>query len=162
MSTLMVNPSSHPGGMEDIEVPRRTITFSDEKDKSDGTVSKLGDETGDNNTLREERGGTDLTMEERPPDMGDFGGGDFLADGFGFGDGGLMDLGVEVPNVSDITLGGDQQTVEEKERSPEDGEKETAMEVDPPQAEHSTATQQPPGGSFRFTCSIGMVIVKQV
>ena len=45
----------------------------------------------------------DFILEDRLPDRGDFGGGDFLEDGFGFGDGGMGEFG-GVPNVSDIAL----------------------------------------------------------
>lgn len=62
-----------------------------------------------------EAGGVDL--KERLPDLGDaFGGGGLMDDGFGLGDGGMMNLG-DLPNVSDLNL--DPQTsraVESKER----------------------------------------------
>ena len=45
----------------------------------------------------------DFTLEEQLPDRGDFGGGDFLEDGFGFGDGGMGEFG-ELPNVPDLTV----------------------------------------------------------
>lgn len=98
--------------MEDIEVPRRTITFADEKEQTDGTMSKIGDDTRNGTTLQEDKDKSAFTMEEQLPDRGDFGGGDFLEDGFGFGDGGLEgldNLGGEVPGVSDIVLEGAQQ-----------------------------------------------------
>ncbi len=87
--------------MEDAELPRKTIAFADEKDRTDGSISKIRDET----TLREEPNKSDFTMEDQLPDRGDFGGGDFLEDGFGgFGDGGMMmDMGPE-PGISDINL----------------------------------------------------------
>ena len=95
--------------MEDIEVARKDATLLDEKDQTNGGFSKIGDNT----TLQSDK--ANFTMEDQLPDRGDFGGGDFLEDGFG---GGMMDLDNlggpgEVPNISDITLERDQQGVEE-------------------------------------------------
>lgn len=90
------------GEMEEAELPRKGLTFTDEKDQTDGSISKIRDET----TLREEGSKSDFTMEEQLPDRGDFGG-DFLTEGFGgfdgFGDGEMMDMGLE-PGISDINL----------------------------------------------------------
>lgn len=55
----------------------------------------------------------DFVLEDQLPDRGDFGGGDFLEDGFGFGDGGMGEFG-GVPNVSDIAL--------EEPSKPQEGE----------------------------------------
>ena len=54
----------------------------------------------------------DFTLEEQLPDRGDFGGGDFLEDGFGFGDGGMGEFG-ELPNVPDLTVDEAQKKQEE-------------------------------------------------
>ena len=92
--------------MEDIEVARKDATLLDEKDQTNGMLSKI-----DNTTMRSEKDKANFTMEDQLPDRGDFGGGDFLEDGFG---GGMMDLDNlggpgEVPNISDIALERDQQ-----------------------------------------------------
>ncbi len=89
-----------PGVMEDAELPRRTMAFADEKDQTDGSISKIRDDT----TLRDEGNKADFTLEDQLPDHGDFGGGDFLEEGFGgFGDGEMMDMGA-MPGISDINL----------------------------------------------------------
>lgn len=63
-----------------------------------------------------------ITMEDR---LGDSIGGTILEDGFGMGDGGMMDI-AEMPSMSDITLGNQ-------------GDKEpTPMDVDQPN-EHPTS-----------------------
>ena len=86
--------------MDDAEVPRRTITFADDKDQTNTSIPKIRDES----TMREEVNRSEFTMEEQLPDRGDFGGGDFLEEGFGgFGDGEMADLGA-LPGVSDINL----------------------------------------------------------
>ena len=92
--------------MEDIEVRRRAITFADEKGQTDEGLSRMRDDT----TLQDDQNKTDHAMEDQLPDQADFGGGDFLEDGFGWGDGGLggLDNLGAMPSVSDITLEGGQ------------------------------------------------------
>ena len=89
---------------EDIEVPRKATTFTDEK--HDSSVSRLETDSTANgiNLPANERGrASDFTLETQLPDRGDFAG-EFLEDGFGLGDGGMADLG-GMPSMVDITLG---------------------------------------------------------
>lgn len=133
------------GGMEDIEVARKDATLLDEKDQTNGELTKIGDNT----TMRSEKDKANFTMEDQLPDRGDFGGEDFLQDGFG---GGMMDLDNlggpgEVPNISDITLERDQQGDKEGEQGERD--KETPMEVDQAPTDQPTVDAGDPDQTVR-------------
>ena len=87
------------------------------------SLSQLSDMT--NGTLLGDDGnGGPLTVKDQLPlGVGDMGGG--LMEGFGAGDGGMMDIG-EMPNVSDLTLDhlGNQTNNEMGDKEP------TPMEID--------------------------------
>ena len=60
--------------------------------------------TGGNTLLGEDGRAGAITLQDRLPGLNnEFGGGGLMEDGFGMGDGGMMDLG-DFPNVSDLTL----------------------------------------------------------
>ena len=60
--------------------------------------------TGGTTLLGEEGRADAINLQERLPGLGnDFGGGGLMEDGFGLGDGGMMDLG-DFPSVADLTL----------------------------------------------------------
>ena len=78
-----------------------TINLSQVSDLTNGTTLQEG---------HDKR--PDFTLDEQLPDRGDFGGGDFLEDGFGFGDGGMGEFG-DLPNVPDLTVDEPQKGQEE-------------------------------------------------
>lgn len=52
--------------MEDIEVARKDATLLDEKDQTNGELTKIGDNT----TMRSEKDKANFTMEDQLPDRG--------------------------------------------------------------------------------------------
>lgn len=86
-------------------MPRKATSFADEK--QDASTSHLETESTTNgiNLPEKSRGrASDFTLENQLPDRGGGFGGEFMEDGFGLGDGGLVDLG-GMPSMTDITLG---------------------------------------------------------
>lgn len=124
------------GGMEDIEVARDARTDMEITDRSEMQIGDMADGTllGDDGKAADA-----ITMEDRPPGLGGSG---LMDEGFGFGDGGMMDFG-EMPNVSDLTLDHPvNQTTEEEKREEKEA---TPMDVEQPAEQPTIVADQTVG-----------------
>ena len=135
--------------IEDIEIPRRSVTFADESHQSDRSHLQLP--TADDRTdisLDSHLGAQQRhSLEEGGHGLNDFGGPDLLGDGFGLEDGGFPVNLPNVPGLDDINLEGSNMETEQPapaETAPDQRNNETAMEVD--QVAHDETLRSEPEG----------------